>query len=127
MLQLSNKYGVSKFVFASSAAVYGAEGNLPLRENSSGSPISMYGMNNRDLSREVPLMSAPIMDNGVVVAVVSVHTYRFESYSLYTHNLFKVAVYLITSALSRAFRYLDATYGERRVSAIFFHKEQLYA
>lgn len=70
---------------------------------------------NQILSREVPLMSAPIIDNGVVVAIVSVHTYQFERYSLYTHNLFKVAVNLITSALSRAFRYLDATYGERYV------------
>ncbi|WP_456272918.1 NAD-dependent epimerase/dehydratase family protein [Bacillus sp. AK031] len=45
MLRLASKYGVNKVVFASSAAVYGLNEEVPLSEESSCSPISPYGLN----------------------------------------------------------------------------------
>lgn len=44
MLQLSAEYGVKKFVFASSAAVYGNNEEVPLREEAVPDPLSPYGM-----------------------------------------------------------------------------------
>lgn len=44
MLQLSAQYGVRKFVFASSAAIYGNNTDLPLDEADPPDPISPYGM-----------------------------------------------------------------------------------
>jgi UDP-glucuronate decarboxylase len=45
ILTLASRYGVSKFIFASSAAVYGATEEIPLPETSRLEPISPYGMN----------------------------------------------------------------------------------
>jgi nucleoside-diphosphate-sugar epimerase len=45
ILSLSNKYGVKKVVFASSAAVYGLNKDIPLKEESLCNPVSPYGMN----------------------------------------------------------------------------------
>lgn len=44
MLDLSRKYRVKKFIFASSAAVYGEKSALPIREEDTCSPISPYGI-----------------------------------------------------------------------------------
>jgi nucleoside-diphosphate-sugar epimerase len=45
ILNLSKKYGVSKLVFASSAAVYGDQNALPLNEGTICNPINPYGVN----------------------------------------------------------------------------------
>jgi nucleoside-diphosphate-sugar epimerase len=45
MLYLAKKYGVRKFIFASSAAVYGFNENIPLIEQETCNPISPYGLN----------------------------------------------------------------------------------
>lgn len=45
MLDLSVKYGIKKFIFASSAAVYGNTTALPITEHTSLNPINPYGMN----------------------------------------------------------------------------------
>jgi nucleoside-diphosphate-sugar epimerase len=45
ILQLSKKYGVRKVVFASSAAVYGLNEDIPLKEDALCDPLSPYGMN----------------------------------------------------------------------------------
>lgn len=47
ILQLASKYKVSKFVFASSAAVYGKNEDIPLSEESSCEPFSPYGINKK--------------------------------------------------------------------------------
>ncbi|WP_042356149.1 NAD-dependent epimerase/dehydratase family protein [Bacillus rubiinfantis] len=47
MLQLCQKYGVSQFTFASSAAVYGDNPQLPLNENAVCDPFSPYGINKK--------------------------------------------------------------------------------
>ncbi len=44
MLQLSKKYGVKNFIFASSAAVYGNNQKVPLTEDDDVDPLSPYGM-----------------------------------------------------------------------------------
>ncbi|WP_066055659.1 NAD-dependent epimerase/dehydratase family protein [Robertmurraya korlensis] len=44
LLHLSQIYKVTKFVFCSSAAVYGNNVNTPLKENESLNPISPYGI-----------------------------------------------------------------------------------
>ncbi|WP_134686531.1 NAD-dependent epimerase/dehydratase family protein [Brevibacillus migulae] len=45
MLNCSRQHGVKKFIFASSAAVYGHCDELPLKEGTVCAPISPYGMN----------------------------------------------------------------------------------
>lgn len=45
MLSLARKYGANKVVFASSAAVYGLNEEIPLKENSQCDPVSPYGLN----------------------------------------------------------------------------------
>lgn len=44
MLTLSRKFGIKKFLFASSAAVYGANEELPIEEDANCNPISPYGI-----------------------------------------------------------------------------------
>lgn len=44
MLSLSAKYGVGKFIFASSAAVYGNNPAVPLKEEYASDPVSPYGI-----------------------------------------------------------------------------------
>lgn len=44
ILTLSHKYLVKKFIFASSAAVYGINDHLPLKEEEGCNPISPYGI-----------------------------------------------------------------------------------
>lgn len=44
ILSLAQKYGAGKFIFASSAAVYGMNEQLPLTEEAACSPISPYGI-----------------------------------------------------------------------------------
>jgi nucleoside-diphosphate-sugar epimerase len=44
ILKLSSKYKVKKFIFASSAAVYGNNSNIPLKESEQPKPISPYAL-----------------------------------------------------------------------------------
>lgn len=44
MLELSSKYGVKKFIFASSTTVYGSNQQTPLIEDSNLNPTSPYGV-----------------------------------------------------------------------------------
>jgi UDP-glucose 4-epimerase len=45
LLELSQKYQVKQFIFASSVAVYGDTKNLPIKENTPLNPKSFYGLN----------------------------------------------------------------------------------
>ncbi len=45
MLDLASKYHVKKFIFASSAAVYGNAETMPITERAPLKPISVYGIN----------------------------------------------------------------------------------
>lgn len=47
ILDLSRRYGVKKFIFASSAAVYGDKNQLPIRETEELDPKSPYGISKK--------------------------------------------------------------------------------
>ncbi len=49
LLTLSVKYNVEKFIYASSAAVYGDNTNIPLKESYTPKPISPYAVNKLSL------------------------------------------------------------------------------
>lgn len=76
-------------------------------------------MVNKELRHDMPLMAAPIFDNGKMVAVISLQQLGFEHFTMYTQNLFQVAVQLISSALSRSLRYLNSTQKDRYVDDTF--------
>ena len=68
---------------------------------------------NKDLHGGIPLLAAPVFNQGKVVAVISVYTMKFENFTLYHQNLFKIMVDLISSSLSRALSYVEATAIQR--------------
>jgi len=44
LISLCNKYNVNKFIFSSTAAVYGEPNEIPIQETTSTNPINPYGM-----------------------------------------------------------------------------------
>ncbi|MDQ0193531.1 NAD-dependent epimerase/dehydratase family protein [Paenibacillus wynnii] len=70
---------------------------------------------NKELNPELPLLSAPVVSRGEVVAIVSLHAVEFHRFTLYYQNLFKTVVELISSSLSRAHTYIDAAASQRYV------------
>jgi len=44
LINLANKYGINKFIFSSTAAVYGEPSEIPVKETTSTAPINPYGM-----------------------------------------------------------------------------------
>jgi UDP-glucuronate decarboxylase len=64
---------------------------------------------NKSLHVGVPMLLAPIMDGDRVVAIVGLNYIQFENLTLYYQNLFKVVIGLISSSLTKAFRYKEAT------------------
>lgn len=69
---------------------------------------------NREL-KPGPLMVAPVRRNGETVAIIALDSIPFENFSLYYQNLFKITVELVSSSLSRAFSYVEATENQRYV------------
>ncbi|RFU64887.1 NAD-dependent epimerase/dehydratase family protein [Peribacillus glennii] len=57
LLQLSVKYSVKKFVFASSAAIYGQPGYLPVDEQHDPKPVSFYGLSKLTAETYIELFS----------------------------------------------------------------------
>lgn len=57
LLKRCVEYGVSKFVFASSAAVYGSAVRLPIREDHPTLPMSFYGASKRTAEEYIQLFS----------------------------------------------------------------------
>ncbi|WP_284641339.1 NAD-dependent epimerase/dehydratase family protein [Paenibacillus silviterrae] len=70
---------------------------------------------NKELSGELPLLAAPVLSNGEVVAIISIHDMKFEHFTLYYQNLFKVMVDLISSALTRSLIHVEATSNRRYI------------
>ncbi|AZN39572.1 GAF domain-containing protein [Paenibacillus albus] len=82
---------------------------------------------NKELKGGVPLMSAPVQNGGETVAVICIDGVQFEKFSLYHQNLFKVTVELVSSALSRAFSYVEATESNRYVEGTSILQKEVFA
>ncbi|WP_261303231.1 NAD-dependent epimerase/dehydratase family protein [Paenibacillus andongensis] len=82
---------------------------------------------NKDLKGDIPLLAAPVFNNGKVVAVISVHTMKFDYFTLYHQNLFKIIVDLISSSLSRALSYVEATAVQRYMDGTPVLKPEVFA
>lgn len=63
---------------------------------------------NKQLQEGVPFLAAPVKSNNEIVAVITIGKMKFENFSLYYQNLFKITIELISSSLSRALSYVDA-------------------
>lgn len=59
LLDYSKKYGVKKFVAASSAAVYGNPKLLPVDENHPAEPMSPYGLSKLTMEKYIQLSNVP--------------------------------------------------------------------
>lgn len=57
LLKQSVKYNIKKFIFASSAAIYGNPGQLPITENHPSQPISFYGLSKLTAESYIQLFS----------------------------------------------------------------------
>lgn len=70
---------------------------------------------NKSMDAALPMLVSPILHDGQVVAIVSVHDLAFERLNLNFENIFRVSVDLISGSLSRAFKYVGLTGDERFV------------
>lgn len=57
----------------------------------------------------LPVMTAPITDHGNVIAIACIYRLTFENITLYRQNLLRVAVNLISYALTNAYRFIEAS------------------
>lgn len=55
LLELSARYGVRKFIFASTAALYGTPKRLPVQETHPANPVSFYGLSKWTAERYIRL------------------------------------------------------------------------
>jgi hypothetical protein len=81
---------------------------------------------NRKLEPNLPMMMAPIFDNNVLVAFITIENFDFENVNLYNQNLFKVVASLVSSALSRAYRYEEATNEKRFIKGTTLLNEESF-
>ncbi|WP_223068718.1 NAD-dependent epimerase/dehydratase family protein [Paenibacillus caui] len=69
-------YGVSKLVFASSAAVYGNAESLPIREDHTPAPLSFYGASKRMAEQYIELFSERYGLNFTILRYANVYGMR---------------------------------------------------
>ena len=81
---------------------------------------------NKVLDREAPLMAAPIYQNNKVIAIITIDGMKFNNFSHYHENLFKITTELVQSALSRAFTYIEATERNRYIGNSAFLKMEIF-
>jgi UDP-glucuronate decarboxylase len=82
---------------------------------------------NKSLQGGIPLLAAPVINQGKIVAVISVYTMKFENFTLYHQNLFKIMIDLISSSLSRALSYVEATSIQRYMDGTPVLKPEVFA
>ncbi|WP_391572653.1 NAD-dependent epimerase/dehydratase family protein [Cohnella sp.] len=81
---------------------------------------------NKTLNNQLPLMAAPIRHMDRIAAIVAIDGLSFDNFSLYHQNLFRITVDLISSALSKAFAYIDATEAQRYVAGTALLKPEVF-
>ncbi|MEF3303217.1 NAD-dependent epimerase/dehydratase family protein [Paenibacillus sp. GYB003] len=81
---------------------------------------------NKELQGDAPLMAAPVMSNGEVVAVIALSGMKFEHFTLYHQNVFKITVDLISSAFSRALAFVEATVNQRYIEGTPVLKPEVF-
>ncbi|WP_276354070.1 NAD-dependent epimerase/dehydratase family protein [Cohnella caldifontis] len=81
---------------------------------------------NKRLQPGTPLLAAPVQSGGQVLAVIALHRMPFENFTLYYQNLFKVTVELVSSALSRALSYVEATASQRYLEDTLILKPEVF-
>lgn len=76
LLQLCREYSVGKFIFASTAAVYGDNDLLPLKEDSPTIPTSFYGLSKLTAEHYITLYSSLFDITTVVLRFANVYGER---------------------------------------------------
>ncbi|WP_166242816.1 NAD-dependent epimerase/dehydratase family protein [Paenibacillus turpanensis] len=82
---------------------------------------------NRKLEAGIPLMAAPVLSKGEVIAVIELHDIEFEHFTMYYQNLLKIVADLISSTLTRAHSYVEATSGTRFIEGTSILKDEVFA
>lgn len=82
---------------------------------------------NKRLDPDLPVMAAPVEDSGTVLALLAIYDIEFESINLYYQNLLKIVANFISSSLSKAIRYEEATRSERYVAGTNILKKESFA
>jgi nucleoside-diphosphate-sugar epimerase len=70
---------------------------------------------NKRMDKNIPTIMAPIIVDNEVIALIGVANMNFDSLVLYKRNLFKTISFLITGALSRAYKYEKTKVNEKYV------------
>lgn len=60
---------------------------------------------NKNITKDSPIMLAPVIDNDKVIAIIAIYNIDFNKLTLYTENLFKTTVALISIELIKAYKY----------------------
>lgn len=82
---------------------------------------------NKQMQADAPFMAAPVQIKGETVAMIAIDSMKFENFSLYYQNLFKITIELVSSALSRAFSYTEATESKRYLDGTPILKQEVFA
>ncbi|GAA0181262.1 NAD-dependent epimerase/dehydratase family protein [Clostridium sediminicola] len=70
---------------------------------------------NRNLDKNQPIMSYPLVQDGKVYAIISIYDFKFENLTLYYENLFVTVVNLISNSLKRAYEYEKVLLPEKYI------------
>lgn len=81
---------------------------------------------NKRLDDHAPLMCAPIYHKDRIAAVLAIDGLSFESFSLYHQNLFRITVDLVSSALNKAFTFIEATEQQRYIQGTMMLQYDLF-
>jgi nucleoside-diphosphate-sugar epimerase len=68
---------------------------------------------NREMNSGLPAMIAPVESNHAIIGFVMIERMEFDKMSLYSYNLFKVVVKLISEAISKAYAYTEAVHDAK--------------
>ena len=63
---------------------------------------------NRHLTRDVPMMAAPIYHRNKITGLITIDGMNFENLTLHHENLFSMTTEMVSSALSRALTFIEA-------------------